>query len=214
MSELSYYFDRIADEFNGYYTGCRPSLVQEIGYRIFRRPGLEKRFSDTVKIVGGCKDVEILDVGCGPGIYAQYFSKNGAKVTAIDISQNMIKLARENLLRSGIENCKFILGDFLKHDFETKFDCVLAIGVFDYVNRHERDDYFYKLKSTAKKKIIATFPRRFVFQAPIRKTLFLIKDQPVFFYTKKMIVNIGKRHDLKVYFHDSGPIWTVEFIKQ
>ena len=53
----------------------RFSLIQEIGYRIFRGPGLKKRFIDTTKIVGECKDAKILDVGCGPGIYAQYFAK-------------------------------------------------------------------------------------------------------------------------------------------
>ena len=213
MSELSYYFDRIAGEFNGYYTGHRPSIIQEIGYRVFRSPGLKKRFADTAKIVGECKDVKILDVGCGPGIYTLYFAQNGARVTAVDISQNMIELARKNLSKAGVENVKLISGDFLKYEFRDIFDYTLAIGVFDYISRYKRDTYFDKLRRITRKKIIATFPKMFVFQSPIRRTLFLIKNQPVFFYTSGMITNIAKKHSLKADFHNSGPIWTVEFTK-
>lgn len=214
MNELAYYFDRIADEFNGYYTGRRPSLIQEIGYRLFRGPGLKKRFADTVRIVGECKDAVILDVGCGPGIYAQYFAKKGAKVTAIDISQNMIELARRNLSKEGIANVRLIREDFLQHEVTDLFDYALVIGIFDYVNKPERDVYFDKLKRITTKKIIATFPKMFVFQTPIRRILFLIKRQPVFFYTKIMIMDMAKRHGLDANFYNSGPIWTVEFIKK
>lgn len=213
MSELAHYFDRIADEFNGYYTGRRPSLVQEIGYRVFRGPGLRRRFADTVRIVGECKDRKILDVGCGPCTYTQYFVEKKAEVTAIDVSRNMIELARKNLTKTGFGNARLILGDFLQHDFTEVFDYTLAIGFFDYIGIPERDAYFDKLKKITAKKIVATFPKRFTPQAPIRKLLFLIKKQPVFFYTKGMIKDLAQRHNLKVIFHNSGPIWTGEFIE-
>lgn len=213
MSALVYYFDRIADEFNGYYTGKRPSIIQEIGYRIFRGPGLKRRFADTVKIVGECNDVEILDVGCGPGIYTLYFAKNGARVTAIDISPNMVELAKRNLSNQGIKGVNLITDNFLQHEFGDTFDFSLAIGVFDYINKDQRNEYFDKLKQITRKKIIATFPKRFVFQAPIRRALFFIKRQPLFFYTKGMITEISRRHNLSVDFHNSGPIWTAEFRK-
>lgn len=211
MSDLAYYFDRIADEFNGYYTGKRPSIIQEIGYRIFRGPGLKKRFANAVKIIGECRDAKILDVGCGPGIYTLYFAKKRARVTAIDISPNMVELARKNLSNQGIEGVKLITGDFLKHEFSDTFDFSLAIGVFDYISRDQRNEYFDKLKQITRKKIIATFPRIFVFQAPIRRLLFFIKRQPVFFYTKRTIIDICNKHSLRANFHNSGPIWTVEF---
>jgi ubiquinone/menaquinone biosynthesis C-methylase UbiE len=211
MSELAYYFDRIADEFNGYYTGRRPTLIQEAGYRLFRGPGLKKRFLHTTKIVGECKDAKILDVGCGPGIYAQYFAQKKARVTAIDMSQNMIELARRNLSKTGVRDVKLIRGDFLQYDFADTFDYSLAVGLFDYVGAFKRDAYFDKLKRITIKKVIATFPRMFVFQAPIRWILFFMKGQPVFFYTKRIIIDIAKRHNLKTNFYNSGPIWTVEF---
>lgn len=214
MNGLVDYFDKIAEEFNGYYTSHRSSFIQEISYRIFRGPGLKKRFADTVKIIGGCNGAEILDVGCGPGVYTLYFAKKGAKVTGIDISRNMIELTRKRLLDAGVKDFNLILEDFLKYGFTHTFDYTLAIGFFDYVSKLKRDEYVNKLKRITKKKIIATFPKRFVFQTPIRKFLFLLKARQVFFYTKRMILDIAKRHNLKANFYNSGPIWTVEFTKK
>jgi SAM-dependent methyltransferase len=214
MSDIAYYFDKIADEFNGYYAGRRPSLIQEIGYRVFRGPGLRKRFADTVGILGECSGAEILDIGCGPGIYAQYFAKKGANMTAIDISKNMVELARGNLSQAGIKNFDIINGDFLAHDFKKEFDYTLAIGLFDYISKYKRDAYFDKLTKITRKSIVATFPKMFVFQMPVRKALFILKNQPVYFYTKGMIIKMADRHGLRPHFHDSGPIWTIEFTIQ
>ena len=214
MSEVGYYFDRIADEFNGYYTGQRPSFIQEIGYRVFRGPGLRKRFLDTTKIVGDCNGANILDIGCGPGVYAQYFSKKGAYITAVDVSQKMIELAKKNLSEAGVKDFKLLQGDFLKINFDNQFDYIIAIGVFDYVNRQDIDRYLDKMVRLARGKVIVTFPKMFVVQAPIRLMLFRFKMQPVYFYTKKIIKDLADRYGLKAFFHNSGPIWTVEFTKK
>ena len=214
MSQLQYYFDKIAGEFNGYYTGRRPSVIQEIGYNIFRGPGLKRRFEDTVNIIGECNGQDILDVGCGPGVYVQYFAKKKANVVGIDISSKMIECARENLLKSRIKDFNLIVGDFMKYDFKENFDYSIAIGLFDYLDKTQRYKYLGKLKDITKKKILATFPKKFTPQAPIRKALFVIKGQPVYFYTKKRVFDMASFWNLKVVFHDSGPIWTAEFIKR
>ena len=44
--------------------------------------------------VGG-KDV--LDAGCGPGWYADWLARNGARVVAIDRSSSMVRLTEERL---------------------------------------------------------------------------------------------------------------------
>ncbi len=38
----------------------------------------------------------LLDLGCGPGLYTERFSKVGYQVTGIDISQNSIKYAKQS----------------------------------------------------------------------------------------------------------------------
>ena len=40
------------------------------------------------------KGKKILDLGCGPGAYADYFISQGATVTAIDVSPEMIDIVK------------------------------------------------------------------------------------------------------------------------
>ncbi|WP_236631540.1 class I SAM-dependent DNA methyltransferase [Endozoicomonas numazuensis] len=37
----------------------------------------------------------VLDLGCGPGVYAEYLISHGATVTAVDASQEMVEIVRE-----------------------------------------------------------------------------------------------------------------------
>src|SRR3989344_1164354 len=38
----------------------------------------------------------ILDLACGPGFFANEFAKKGAKVAGVDISEELIKMAKKN----------------------------------------------------------------------------------------------------------------------
>lgn len=53
---------------------------------------------------------ELLDLGCGPGLYAERFQKLGAKVTGIDISETSIDHARSK----NIPGAQFVVGSY--HD--------------------------------------------------------------------------------------------------
>jgi ubiquinone/menaquinone biosynthesis C-methylase UbiE len=58
-----------------------------------RRVESIKKTADWIlKNIPGDK-VDILDLGCGPGLYAEIFAKNGHKVTGLDFSENSINHA-------------------------------------------------------------------------------------------------------------------------
>lgn len=68
------------------------------------------------------KNGKILDVGCGPGIDANYMVSKGFKVTGIDLSEKMLKLAKQKF-----PNINFKLSDIRKLDFlENSFDGIFA----------------------------------------------------------------------------------------
>jgi ubiquinone/menaquinone biosynthesis C-methylase UbiE len=48
-----------------------------------------------LEFIGNIRDKHILDVGCGEGYNSRFFAKQGARVVAVDLSSEMIKLAQE-----------------------------------------------------------------------------------------------------------------------
>ncbi len=54
------------------------------------------------------------DLGCGPGNDASYLSQQGWSVTAVDIAESAIALARETARKAGVEGkIKFLVADIL-----------------------------------------------------------------------------------------------------
>jgi 2-polyprenyl-3-methyl-5-hydroxy-6-metoxy-1,4-benzoquinol methylase len=50
-----------------------------------------------LQLLGDVDGLEVLDAGCGPGLYAEELTRRGARVTAIDTSPRMVALARARL---------------------------------------------------------------------------------------------------------------------
>ena len=72
-----------------------------------------------------------LDVGCGTGTFTGLLAERSDSVVAIDLSPNMIQIARSRL--QGVQNVHFRTGDFLITDFpKASFDCVSAIAVMHH----------------------------------------------------------------------------------
>ena len=86
----------------------------------------------TLSLLPEIKGKRILDAGCGPGIYSEWLIKNGAHVTAFDVSPKMIKLAKQRLGKTADVR----LADMSKPlDFlqSASFDVVLSPLVLDYI---------------------------------------------------------------------------------
>jgi 2-polyprenyl-3-methyl-5-hydroxy-6-metoxy-1,4-benzoquinol methylase len=63
-----------------------------------------------LEILGEIKDLRILDAGCGPGDIALYCAARGARVTAVDISDRMIREVCDRSTREGLA-VDFQVGD-------------------------------------------------------------------------------------------------------
>ena len=79
------------------------------------------------------KGQKILDIGCGPGRDAKYFSENGLEVTGIDLTSNFVKMASQN-----VPNAKFIQMDMRNLDFaENTFDGIWACASFLHIPKED-----------------------------------------------------------------------------
>ena len=71
---------------------------------------------------------DVLDVACGTGVlFPDYLARNVKSLTAIDISPEMVRIAREKF--PGIT---ILCGDVEEIDFGRKFDCIMVYNAFPH----------------------------------------------------------------------------------
>lgn len=83
------------------------------------------------------KGAAILDLACGHGRHSIELAKKGFKVTGVDFSKYLIKIAQENAKNQNVD-ADFIRGDMRELPFKNKFDAVINIFTsFGYFNNEE-----------------------------------------------------------------------------
>ena len=90
----------------------------------------------TLSLLPEVRGKRVLDAGCGPGVYAEWLVGRGATVVAFDVSEKMVRLARERLG----EKARVLRADFGRPlDFleDASFDVVLSALALDYARDWE-----------------------------------------------------------------------------
>lgn len=79
-------------------------------------------------ILRSCKKpgLNILDLGCGPGLYAERLAESGHRVTGVDFSETSIEYASDQARLKNLD-INYICKDYLTLDFKDKFDVVLLV---------------------------------------------------------------------------------------
>lgn len=96
--------------------------------------------------------INILDLGCGPGLYTEIFARNGHKVTGIDISKNSIDYATKSAKEKGL-NIDYQMGSYLDIDLgKEKYDLIILIYAdLGALLPTEREALLVKIYSALKK---------------------------------------------------------------
>lgn len=68
----------------------------------------------------------LLDLGCGPGLYAERFARAGFEVTGVDLSRRSIEHARESARGQGLA-IDYRCQDYLALDLDATFDAAVMI---------------------------------------------------------------------------------------
>ncbi len=88
------------------------------------------------------KNAKVLDLGCGTGIsIAKFLYGKGCKVTGIDFSDGMLRLARKN-----VPKAKFIKMDITKMKFKkNSFDAAVSFYAIIHIPRNYHKDIYKNL---------------------------------------------------------------------
>lgn len=90
---------------------------------------------------------DVLVPGCGRGHDAHYFSKLGAKVTAVDFAASALEAARQTYPNSAVTWCE---ADVTALPFEGAFDLVWEYTCFCALKPHQRQLYLENVQKALK----------------------------------------------------------------
>jgi 2-polyprenyl-3-methyl-5-hydroxy-6-metoxy-1,4-benzoquinol methylase len=75
----------------------------------------------------------VLEVGCGAGAFSRALARRGHSVTAVDLSPEMLRVARERTAAS--EDVAYSCGDFMRDEPDgAPFDCVVSIATLHHLD--------------------------------------------------------------------------------
>lgn len=92
-------------------------------------PIAERQILDVILDNGGIKEnTDLLDVACGTGVlFPYYLERNVESITAIDLSAEMVKIAKSKFPQANI-----ICGDAEKIIFDKQFDAIMIYNAFPH----------------------------------------------------------------------------------
>ncbi len=92
-------------------------------------------------------EINVLELGCGTGRVSIPLAKSGFNVTGIDLSGDMLKLAKKKAGAEGV-NINFIEADFVNFNLYKKFDVVLMpYNAFQHIHAdNDINKFFDNLK--------------------------------------------------------------------
>lgn len=203
--EVKDYFEDIASDFDSYYESPKGIFDRMINAWL-RRPGLIKRLKISLEASNPQPGMRILDVGCGSGKFIVECAKRGAEVCGVDISREMIEIAKDFCEKNNVE-AELRIGD-VTEELPKGFDVCVALGVFEYFEDPKPILRNMFASTNGGGKIIFSVPSLFTFQTPLRNVLLHYRNVKCYYYTKKRVMSLldDFMDDIeKIEFYSYGP---------
>ncbi len=134
MEKGNNYRDKYAGE--EYYWGIRPSL-----------PCFE-----VLKRMPPVKPYRLLDIGCGEGRNAVFFTRNGYRMTAFDLEEQGLEKAHRLARDVGVENqLNLFQADINEFSLTEEYDILFSTGALHYLLKVLREEIFHNYKQHTRK---------------------------------------------------------------
>jgi len=193
--QVGRHFDRTASAFDSLYHGAAPSRLMGWINRRFRAD-IDERFRRTLDHVAAVRPRSVLDIGCGSGRYLEALAQpDGRRLVGLDVSENMLAMARSRLDRLRDCHVELVAADFAQWPSDEVFEVVVAMGFFDYVA--DPAAALVRMAQRAGHSVVASFPSRHWLRMPLRKARYLFKACPVRFYSRRQIASMAEAAGFK-----------------
>ena len=95
------------------------------------------KFNYFITKIDNPNGIKILDIGCGGGLLAEEFAKQGSIVTGVDASENAIKTAKDHAQQNKLD-ISYLVGKAEKLPIDDSYDVVSCTDVFEHVENLEK----------------------------------------------------------------------------
>lgn len=196
VQDVKKFFHGYAADFDSIYGHSKArGSVDKLMDKLFRKSML-LRFNETLRESGKPSIQNILDVGCGSGVYCVEFLKQGKTVTGLDIAEGMLEIAKQKTADfKDTGKIVFILSGYMEYEFKQPFDAACLMGFFDYIK--DSVSLIKKLQKDVSKEIYMSFPKKGGFLTWQRKVRYTMRNCPLYFYSKKSLTKILNEAGLK-----------------
>jgi SAM-dependent methyltransferase len=166
-------------------------------YDVFSPATNERLIDNFVRLSGLPAGARVVDLGCGSGVFTNVLHRRGYKCAGVDLSPNLIAIARANF--SGIE---FRTGDIERLPFpDGSFDGALLSGVLHHLPERSRcaAEVFRILRPGGK--FVAFDPNR------MNPFMYLYRDRPSPFYSSVGVTENERpvlAHEIAATFREAG----------
>ena len=184
------FFERYACQFDEIYMiqnqkGFRGWLNRQL------RASILLRYQKTFLYLQPMAKHTVIDIGCGSGRYIlKCLELNAAKVTGIDLSAEMLEIARNALEQTGdlSKQAELVCQDFFEHKFREPYDYAIVMGVMDYVENPK--EFLRRLSGAFNKKAALSFPAAESLWAWQRAVRYKLRRCPLYFYERDKLENL------------------------
>lgn len=119
------------------YIKIKNNFLTKIGFKVLGLPHVGLRLRARKILDNIPKNVEnMLDAGCGTGVYSFTLRKRAGRIRGIDIDQNKINYVRRT---NRYNNIDFLKGDLRKINFDKEsFDLVICSDVIEHIKEDKK----------------------------------------------------------------------------
>jgi ubiquinone/menaquinone biosynthesis C-methylase UbiE len=164
------------------------------------------------KEIGQNKNIKVLDVGCGTGVYINELVKRGFNVHGMDISKEMVQKSLITVNESKKEQIRLAVGDAESIPFKSNnFDLIIGVGLLEYLPSEINALKEFRRLLKPQGILIFTLPNLFKLHNFL-DPYFSIKT--TFRFLKKKISNKRKLNEIKPQDFDSNENFAIKRYKK